>query len=434
MSAPFPAAMQRFPRLRQSQLAVFDACALSSRFDMDLRSGWSSHPAARGQIVHRTIAKCLADMVAQGESRVPINVALQIFEEVLRQHDVPMEPDEPMGDHVVSLPLREIASARVTIRTWAKYSRYDIEKIAGIEKRLRTTLSYPDPAGGSVERELTGKLDLLLIDGTTATVVDYKDTFGIPPEGLDRDGHNEEETPEGDNISEQGFFQMRVYSLLVGDTYPRIERVVMREVYPRYLSGNALDRKGRPINPVRQATIERYVLPEIRAEMSALVERFDRSVETGVFRPAPGSHCSYCPRPDACTIFPTARAEGRIGSLEEAEKVAGRLNTLDALKKQSTKALRAWANIHGPVRIRDAKKPRVYGPLVRTRTKRPDPVVLERHLAQGGKASDLYRDEDYVWFGVHSPDEQHPHAAELAREEEALLAMQRAADERKAKR
>jgi hypothetical protein len=107
---------------------------------------------------------------------------------------------------------------------------------------------------------------------------------------------------------------------------------------------------------------------------------------------------------------------------------------LDALKKQSTKALRAWANTHGAVRIRDAKKPRVYGPVTRTRTKRPDPDVLERHLARGGKASDLYRTEEYVEFCVHSPDEVHPHAAEVAREEEALLAMQRAADERKAKR
>jgi hypothetical protein len=200
-------------------------------------------------------------------------------------------------------------------------------------------------------------------------------------------------------------------------TATRVQRVVLREVYPRYLSGKVQDRKGRPINPVREATIDRYVLPELEAEFSALIERFDRSVESGVWTPAPGTHCSYCPRPEACTIFPSARQEGRITSPEEAERVAGRLTVLDAMRTQATKALRPWSNHHGDVPIRGAKTPKVYGPVVRQRTLSPDAEAVAAHVARGGRPQDLYRTEDYVTFCVHSPDEIHPHAAAARREE-----------------
>jgi hypothetical protein len=420
--------VERFPRLRQSLLASFDACPLSARFDLEHRQGWSSSPAARGTLVHRTIARCLEVMEERDESTIPVDVALSIFDEVLRQADLPMEGDK-LGDEVVAIPLREVASARVTVRTWAMYSAFDVRQFAGVERRLSTTIAYPGPDGVAVEREVTGKLDLLLIDGPTAIVCDWKDTWGIPAERRGREVVEVDGPPVGDNVSEEGYFQQRCYALLVFRAYPRVQRVVLREVYPRYLSGRVADRRGRAINPVREAVVDRYALPEIEGEFAALVERFDRSAASGIWRPSPGGHCSYCPRPTACTVFPEARQEGRIASREEAERVAGRLTVLDALRGQATRALRAWSNLHGDVPIPDAKRPKVYGPVVRTRTTAPTAEEMSAHVARGGRPEELYRTQEHVAFVVHTPEEAHPHAQAAREEEQGLLASMHAAAE-----
>jgi len=425
MSGSYTKAMERFPVIRQSALSVFDNCALLSRFSNEYEQGWSSHPAARGQIVHRAIARELEAMEADGSNAPSVDRALAILDEVICQHDVPLDGN-PLGDEVVSIPLREIAQARVTVKTWALYTRWAVEDFAGIEKRLETTLYYPNrETGEMVERKLTGKLDLLLIEqhGEHAIVVDFKDTWGIPTE-------TRAEYAE-DQISDVGYFQQRFYALLVFRHYPRVQHVTLREFYPRFASGQVLDKKNRPINPVREATVDRHVLPEIEREMRALVERFDRAWHVGKFKPAPGSHCVNCPRAEACTIFPGARKEGRIASQAEAEQLTARLNVVEALQKQIIKALRPWANAHGAVPVRDAKRPRVYGPVVRTRIPRPTREQVEAHVARGGNPADLYKPEEYVRFCVHTPDEVHPHAKAAADEEEALLAMERAAEERK---
>lgn len=428
---PFPAAVEQFPRVRQSILATYDACALQARFDIDYRSHWTSHPAARGSLTHRVIARCLDHMLEHGQDRIPVDVAMDLFDEVMRQADLPMESEDPLADVVDVIPLREIASSRVTVRTWAMYFSVDVQDIVGVEQRLQTVLNYPDENGEAVERIFTAKPDLVLIQSSTAIVNDWKDTWGIPSERVKASAELEQLAASGDNISDEGYFQMRAGALLAFHRWPRVQRYVHREVYPRYLSGKVTDRKGRRISPVRQATIDRYVLPELEAEFSALIERFDRSVQTGVWRPAPGTHCSYCSRPEACTIFPSARMEGRITSPEDAEKVAGRLTVLDAMRSQATKALRPWAAAHGDVPIRGAKSPKVYGPVVRQKTVRPSADELAEHLARGGKAEDLYRTQEYVVFAVHDPDEVHPHAAAARKEEEALLGMERAAAERR---
>lgn len=456
MTVPFPTAVERFPRLRQSWLSTFDNCALSSRFETEYGEGWSSHPAARGIISHRAIARCLAMMVKQHEPYIAVDVALDEVDDVIRQAEIG-GLDEPFGDEIVSIPIREIAEVRVTVKTWALYTSWQVEDFAGIEKRLETTLAYPasQRAAGAVvpdsqrereqtadwdiddppmvERKVSGKVDLLLIEpsGEHAIVYDWKDTWGIPSERLGVVRIEDGGPPSANNISEEGYFQQRFYALLVFRHYPRVQRVTLREFYPRYASGKVLDKKGIPINPVREATIERVQLGDIVAEMSALVERFDRAYETGKFRPAPGSHCSYCLRPESCTIFPTAKSEGRISSEAEAERMAARLQVLDALKRQTTKALRAWSNAHGDVRVRDAKRPRVYGPVVRIQTKTPSASAIRAAVDRGQDPADLYESREVVEFCVHSPEEVHPQVAQARREEEALLAMERAAAARR---
>lgn len=410
MADPFPGAVAAFPRLRQSLLSDFDNCALSAKFAIDYEQGWTSHPAARGTLVHRVLAKCLTWMEINGQDSIDGDLAIQILEDSIRQHDVPVDGD-PLDDEFINLPLREIAQARITVRTWAMYTRWSVADFAGIEKRLSTSLYYPDGDGGLVEREVTGKLDLLLIEsnGEHAIVVDWKDTWGIPTETVAEYADDE--------ISQEGYFQQRFYALLVFRRFPKVQDVTLREFYPRFASGAAMDRQSRPINPVREATVNRQAMGDILLEMSALIERFDRSIETDRFRPAPGSHCSYCSRPEACTIRDTARGEGRISSQAEAERVAGMMQVTKSISKQHTAALRAWANTHGEVEIKDAKRPRVYGPVVRQETRSPTRDEISAAHARGVDPATLYTTRDVVKFVVHTPEEQHPHARMAAEEE-----------------
>jgi len=424
MAAPAATAAERFPRVRQSVLANFDACPLSARFDIEHRSHWTSAAAARGTLTHRVIAACLNHMVEHDQPEIPVEVAMDIFDEVLRQSELPVAADDQLDETVVALPLREVASSRVTVKTWAANYSVDVRDIAGVEMRLDTTLTYPGENGELVERVFTTKPDLILIKegGTLGIVNDWKDTWGIPGErGLDADGDDDGEGGSfGDNISDDGYFQMRAGALVAFRRWPRLQRIIFREVYPRYLGGTSKDRRGRPINPVRQATIDRYVLPELEAEFSALIQRFDRAVESGEWAPQPGAHCAFCPRPEACTILPAARVEGRITSGEEAEKVAGLLVVLDAVRGQVTRSLRAWSKEYGDVPLRGGKTPKVYGPVVRTRTRKPDPEQVLAHVRRGGNPADLYVTEEYVRFCVHTPEERHPHAVEASREAERL--------------
>lgn len=436
IDVPYPHALERFPILRQSLLSDADNCMLTSAFAVAYERGWTSHDAARGQIVHRTISRSLEIMLEQGESRLPVDVVIDdVLPEVIRQAEVEMQSVDGLGEDFVPIPLRQIAQARISLKAWAMYQHFAIGDMSrrNIERRITTVLAYPNADGEPVWRTLTGKLDLLLIRGDEAVVVDWKDTFGIPPES---------------SISEEGYFQQRFYAMLVFHEYPRIQRVTLREYYPRYGSGKVIDRRTKkPINPVREAPIDRYALPEIEGEMRALVERFDRAHDAGIrltqralrenenadpvaaavsaFKPAPGSHCSYCVRATLCPIFPKARREGRITNREEAEIAAGELNVAEAAANDIRKQLRVWANNHGDTPVKDAKRPRAFGPVVRTRTPRPELRQVRQQVSRGKPLEELYVAEEYVEIGIHSPDEEHPFAKAAREEEEMLLAAEK---------
>ena len=122
-----------------------------------------------------------------------------------------------------------------------------------------------------MERVISGQLDAPFAEGIgleRGIADDYKTGWWLPPPS---------------DISESGFFQQRFYALLAMRNHHTLTSVTLREFYPRY---------SQP----REATLYRDNLDEIEAEITALVERFDRSVQEDVRHPSPGKHCSYCPR------------------------------------------------------------------------------------------------------------------------------------------
>lgn len=383
MTEPYPNAVARYPKLRQSRLASFDQCALLSKFDEEYRRDWSGHPQARGTIFHRFAAKALEQMAALDEKTIDPEIALAILRECLRQHDVPDED-------VVTIPFEQIKDLRWVVIKWADENIFDVEYLASIEERIDADIEYEAPDFGWVQRTLTGQLDALFIpEPDWAVVIDWKDTWALPPQN---------------DLSSGGYFQQRFYAYLVMRKYKSIERVTLREHYVRY-------------SETREATVFRSELTNIGEELAALVERWDRAVENGdwplvpgqqpkLWTPSPGAHCSYCPRPGACPIFPSARAQGAISSEEEAERWAAEQTVAKAAVAQRDKALRAWATARGPIPIKHAKDPnRVLGHRAASRTSRPTREQLEQALREQGaslRVSDLYETKTVSRFDAHT--------------------------------
>lgn len=390
---PYPKAMELYPTLRQSRLASFDACALEAKFDEEYRRGWGGHLAAGGQILHRVVAKMLEQMANTGEVTMDPEDGLAILRECLRQHDV--EPRD-----VVNIPFQVIKDLRWVVVKFCHENVFDIQHLADTELRLRVPIAYENPKGGYVPRILTGQVDALFVpEPDWAVIPDWKFTWALPP---------------ANELSEGGYFQQRCYGFITMKRFPAIQRVTLRETYVK------LKDEVTGGSPVREATVFRNELPEIEEEMSALCERWDRAVEHGtwplpedgsmpeLWQPSPGSHCSYCPRPTACPIFPDARVEGAIENEEMAKTWAAQMVVAKAAQEQRAKALRAYAKAHGPVPIRNAKDPnRVVGYKASTRTSRPTQEELEQALEEQGADLDprsLFKTQTQTRFTQHTHD------------------------------
>lgn len=383
---PYPRALADFPTVRQSTLGTYDACPLTWHFDRQFAKNFSIPAAARGILWHRAAAKIMREMAMQQEDRIEVDVALAILHETLRQTDVP-------PDQVVPCPMYEIADLYWMTKKFASEMSWNIKNLIDVEHPLRTTLSYPDPAGGVVERIFTGTLDVLFAEGEFyehAIVLDYKTGWYLPPPS---------------DISEAGYFQQRSYGLQVFDTHPSIMSVTLREFYPRYCQA-------------REATLYREQVDDLRLEMSALVERFDASYEAQSWEPMPGHQCSYCTNVTGCPIFPKARKVGSVQNREEALALANQKLVMDAYFKQAQDALKNWSAVNGPLPVRHAKANSVMGFRQQKRVERPTQEQAALAQQQGVDVLTLYKEKIGTRFDVHTPK---PHEG-ASEEDDTLIA------------
>lgn len=386
--------VQRLPAIRQSTLSSFDDCALSAFFDLAHGQGWSTHPQARGTIMHRAIAECLRTMKgppgSTGEDTIPVSEALEILHETLRQekmYDPEAGEKVPVPvEEIVRVPLRQVSELRRFISKFAADNSFDVASIVDIEKPLEATAVYAHPETGEVmERVLRGTLDCLMFKPPAgALVIDWKDTWGLPPDHSEQAQRGEED--DGSGLSWHGYFQQRFYAWLVMKNYSRIESVTLREFYIRHTEP-------------RPATVHRKRLHLIEQEMALLAHDFDLAVAQGAprwpyklmatiapgapeelrgayeagtitvedlpqeyvhpsvgrWKPSPGKHCGFCLRPGACPIEDSARGEGAIKSKAMAERYAAEMEVIDAVRNHRLKALKVWCEAHGDVFVKWAK-------------------------------------------------------------------------------
>ena len=434
IETPFPKALAAFPTLRQSILSEFDNCAQTTAFSLRFREGWSGHPQARGQLFHRFAGEALRVMHREQEPEIEVSEALTILDEIIRQKDADawcpycgsgrirrgvrkdgkrrcLDCRQPFESEMLNLPISHEKDLRWVVVKWAHDNAFDVVNLAGIERRLEATVEYPgrEMFSGRVSRTLSGQLDALLIVGDydeDAIVLDWKDTWAMPPES-----------------EIEGYFQQRWYALLVLENYPSVQRVILRECYVRY-------------SETREASVLRESLDQLRAEFSALAERFDRAFERNVWRPSPGKHCSVCIAPEHCPIFPEARDEGAIETPEDAAQAAAEILVAEVVLKRRRKQLANWTQTRGPVKVRYAKGRREFGHRETVTTLRPKLEEIERLRRELGReptveeVGGLFRERVGSRFGDYAPArEVAPGAAPSS--EEFMEALTRTLDERK---
>ena len=407
---PYPKALKLYPTIRQSVLSSFDNCALLVRFEREHRGGWNFSWQARGGMFHRFAARAMTEMFRQGETTIEVDVALAILHEVLRQADVDKQCPhcgslkirrgitkagnryclscrQRFETEIAILPEREVTDLYWTCIKFAHDNEWSIPDLVDVEQRLSADITYPNPHGVPVVRTLTGKLDTLFIEGEQAEhaiVLDYKDTWGMP-------------APT--EVSFEGYFQQRFYGWLVMRNYRSVEQVTLREFYVRF-------------SEPREATITRERMDDLEEEMSALVERFDRTVEEHLYMPSPGKHCNFCPTPQRCPIPADARGDGAIESPQQAELAAATIVVAEQTLKRRRGALETWARSHGAVPVKDAKGRRLMGFRPKERKKRPTVEEIEKLETELGRTPTvgeiraLYKTEDYTRFEAYTPSQQ----------------------------
>lgn len=368
----FEEVVERWGTIRQSLASSFDDCGLSTFLAMKYAQGWSTTPQARGTIFHRTAAEILRTMQRTNSTTIPRREALEILVETCAQRTWVNDDGErvPMpAEEIVRVPLRAMSELRMAVDKFAKDNAFSTHKIVAIEKKLSAPINYVNEHGELVTRTITGTLDVLLFDPPDgAIVIDWKDTWGLPPvpKETEAQGYDDEELK---GLSYHGYFQQIWYGYLVMAEYRNVHRVTLREFFPRRTK-------------VRSATLHRHQLPDVEQKLALIVSALDRALAQGApnlrpgpdgtvdidalgwWKPQPGKHCGFCSRPTSCPIEEEVRvaAGGAVTSAEQASRWAARLQVAERIRKAAIEGLKGYVEEGGaPVPVRWAKGRQVVG-------------------------------------------------------------------------
>lgn len=343
-TADKPVVLRAPDPLRQSSIAKFDNCARSLLYNVQSPVRQPSDIAALGTLFHRWVGWAIEHMRANGETTMPVDMALEKLLEVVAQRDVP--------DHeVVHLPMREVPWLRVAVVQWCRGGQFNAARVISVEERLRGVIYVPDGNGGLYERIITGKPDVIVADPPDGViVVDWKAGWA-PPSKLGREDEEARGTGSDseEKLSDQGFAQQVIYGALVLQNYPAVQRVTLREAYVRY-------------GEYREATVDRYNLERLTDVLAAVIAQIDAAFAAGPdsdrWLPTAGPHCAMC---DGKRLCPLKEWEGIPDTLDEAQLLAREWIVAAEVRKDRLPHLKGWVDENGPIPLRAGKGRREVG-------------------------------------------------------------------------
>jgi hypothetical protein len=326
--------------MRQSTLATFSRCPLAARFEIE--TGERHAPElARGTLAHRCMEEILRTLHRQGAAKMPQQEGIEIMYEVLAHTKA--GPD----DDVLVLPPEEKVALRQFVVRFCTDWEWRTDRILALEEQLRHEIVCQD---GAV-RTLTGTPDVLIADPAQSAVVIVDAKSGWRPPSAPR-GDESALTDEQRKryLTERGHYQLDAYGLLALKRYPAADKAILWEIHPR-------------VGEKREAALHRDELEHIERLIGIDLMLIDQGTDaegapkadTGVWRPTPGKHCSYCLRPRECPRAPATRGEGAIDSPEAAREFALDVEPLTARRDHTLKAAKAWVDEHGPIDLGDGR-------------------------------------------------------------------------------
>lgn len=303
--------------LRQSLLRTYDQCPQAAVWDAEGYQDYSTGPQALGTALHAVAEEIVRTLVKQDEEQMPTEEAITVMREVMARKEMPHLSSKLMDD------LRML-TLRFAEYTWTpKYVRW-------LEERLFVDIACPD----GITRTVTGQPDIMLADPPDgAIVVDLKSGQARPAAPRNPDDPQEWTKDKGrPYLSERGHFQLDVYGLLVLKTYPRVNRVTLRELHVRW-------------GETREAVLMRDDLEHLEPRVATALMNLDLTLRgEREPEPRPGVWCRNCPRPTSCPIPWEERVGGTLTSEEEALSYARIFAVVEPLRGRLIKELKTYVD------------------------------------------------------------------------------------------
>jgi hypothetical protein len=297
--------------IRQTMVARYDVCPHSAYLGLKQAEGDGArnHAMNRGIIFHAFAEQATKEMIAQGEKKMPGDLARENMIRTIKEH----EEDYPV-------PIHEKDALRGMAHNWGECFTLPAGNV-DVEHQL-THRWHGEPIG------VHGTLDLICENAAehNTLILDYKTGLYVPAQ-------------EEYEKSFQGIF----YAWLAYNAGYKLP-IMHAQVYPRHTSGEDM--------VSRRKTYGEQDLYDFGQDVRSLMDSFTKSFATRSWPAVPGDHCWSCPAPQECPI-PEAYRPVPIEDEESARKQAHRHMILKSEVTRLNAELKAYAEDNGAIPLDD---------------------------------------------------------------------------------
>lgn len=274
-------------------LDFHDNCDRAAYLYRRWSGGAPSHHLNRGSLFHIWADTALNYLIERNEPKLPGEVGKDILLDVLK------------ANPTLAVPARERDVLRELVWNWCEKVVIEDprERIAGIEVPMNLQIG---------DWTIRCRLDLVLTNPQrVGKIIDWKTSWALD-DNMEWVENDLDALEPGQRLKWGGNFQTQVYALAVADGLTNdglplghdIDQFVLEQQYPRYKWRDGLAR--------RRAVIRRQQLLDFRLDLEAQLERLEASLESRLWQPTPGSHCSTCPAPRACPLPRHLRPDSQL--------------------------------------------------------------------------------------------------------------------------
>jgi putative RecB family exonuclease len=306
------------PRVSPSRLEAWDRCPAAYRFEYVLRlpqPTGDQQPRRLGSVAHALLERYLHGALRTG-TRPPVTTMPTLAAALLEQGGIP--------DGSTDL-VREAAEL---VSRWLTQWTVPVDSIVAVEHPLAV-----DASGERVDWEaphafIRGRLDLVIVDGPHATVLDWKSGWVS-------------ESEEGLRVA----WAPGLYAALLWAWAPRLEHVTVEYHYLR-------TRRTVRVALTRDDAAE--TLAWARALAGRIAADLAAPDDPGAFPATPSTACGTCPWVNRCPAGQAALEamdEGPILDDVEARRLAGLLLTGEARVGRLRERLKAYLQDRPPITV-----------------------------------------------------------------------------------